>query len=475
MNPWLIIVCVVMVFLVLLTVGYLMVQFQSPDDRNQAYLPKAVVVVSMSLACFIVLLLPFDVANRADPLLLQDVGGGLNLALLWNILLWVTVAFVLVVIPFCIFYYEAWEAEDNRIANQIKAGVMYTLGAVIIFVGLFLILWFTVGRTSIPYTSHAAPLADEVANGGPMEACASCSTEDSTLELQVTPVIYAIALLCVLGWVVLILFGGIGLASLPIDLVLAYHHRPRPLSLTEYAEVKVQLGKESEDLGARGLKLQEEQRKSGAKLGKKLKAQIATFKADVDALEKRMNDAETSYKLGGFSPFISLAKLLLGVAAVIISLFWVLHIILWNMTKITPFLNNFFNGMDSAWGFLGTISYAAFTFYLLWAVFAGVIQVGMRSSWLEIHPMKVGNTLMNSFLFNAVLILISAVTVTQFASWSFRPYAAHTAVDSLFSTYISNLLGFRIVFQYFQYAFLGFALLAFVLLLVCPYRKPADE
>jgi LMBR1 domain-containing protein 1 len=50
---------------VLLVAGvYLLIFYQHPDDHNEAYMPKAVVLLGFVLAGATVLLLPLDVANN---------------------------------------------------------------------------------------------------------------------------------------------------------------------------------------------------------------------------------------------------------------------------------------------------------------------------------------------------------------------------------------------------------------------------
>lgn len=48
-----------------------------------------------------------------------------------------------------------------------------------------------------------------------------------------------------------------------------------------------------------------------------------------------------------------------------------------------------------------------------------------------IHPMRVGGTLMNAFLFNVLLILVCAVSITQFTTQAFSQYARSTAINSI--------------------------------------------
>jgi LMBR1 domain-containing protein 1 len=60
------IVATIVGFLILLVVGvYLLVYYSHPDDHNDAYFPKLVVILGFVIAGATVLLLPLDVANRA--------------------------------------------------------------------------------------------------------------------------------------------------------------------------------------------------------------------------------------------------------------------------------------------------------------------------------------------------------------------------------------------------------------------------
>jgi len=59
------IVVIVIAFVLLTIVGlYLVVKYQHPDDKNDAYIPKLVVWFGFVLSGATVLLLPLDVANN---------------------------------------------------------------------------------------------------------------------------------------------------------------------------------------------------------------------------------------------------------------------------------------------------------------------------------------------------------------------------------------------------------------------------
>jgi NO-binding membrane sensor protein with MHYT domain len=63
-NWFLIIITVVVAVLAVLTALYLLVHYQHPEDKNQAWFPKAVVIFGITLAIWTILLFPLD-AGRA--------------------------------------------------------------------------------------------------------------------------------------------------------------------------------------------------------------------------------------------------------------------------------------------------------------------------------------------------------------------------------------------------------------------------
>jgi LMBR1 domain-containing protein 1 len=59
------IISIVVALIVLLVSGfYLIVNYQHPDDHNDAYFPKAVVLLGFVITGATVLMLPLDVANN---------------------------------------------------------------------------------------------------------------------------------------------------------------------------------------------------------------------------------------------------------------------------------------------------------------------------------------------------------------------------------------------------------------------------
>jgi len=59
------VIMIAVVFLILLAINvYIIVHFQHPDDKNEAYFPKLLVLLGFTLAEGSILMLPLDVANN---------------------------------------------------------------------------------------------------------------------------------------------------------------------------------------------------------------------------------------------------------------------------------------------------------------------------------------------------------------------------------------------------------------------------
>jgi len=141
------------------------------------------------------------------------------------------------------------------------------------------------------------------------------------------------------------------------------------------------------------------------------------------------------------------------------------------------FLNDFFIALDSVFPLFGTLSYGAFAFYLLFCVLKGCLKFGLRCFCMTIHPMQIGNTMMNSMLFNVWMLLLTAVAIVQFSSSAFSTYARLTAVDMLFGVQVENLIFLRYFYIYdvFEWTILGLSILATVYLAFRPMERRALE
>eukprot|EP01062_Namystynia_karyoxenos_P069757 TRINITY_DN65216_c0_g1_i1.p1 TRINITY_DN65216_c0_g1~~TRINITY_DN65216_c0_g1_i1.p1 ORF type:complete len:554 (+),score=247.12 TRINITY_DN65216_c0_g1_i1:133-1662(+) len=502
---WLVLIAIIGVILTMGVAAYIVVLYSSLEDRNQAWFPKVVVLLGLTLAGFTVLLLPYDVANRQNPEIMDDQGGGINTAVCWQVVLWSIVIMVLFVTPFTTFYYEAWDpaiegAESVKL--QLRSAFMYTFVVCFLFFLMFIILWFTAGEAELNYHYYASPpqnmdLRDTrdpfqpAAGGIPCfcdhkgAACytrqqsfeSTCGSGSGDLSIKVSAFVYMVGLMCAFGWIFFIAFGGVGLLALPVDLINDWRMRPKKMTRLEFADARKEMAQKIADMVEWGKSLEDkEDRGEKGWFGSTRKA-VNKYKSDVVQLEEEWERLKESDPAHDKDRKILKAwlKLPVGIVGTVISLMWVVHIIVHNLADSHPLLNNLFSGLDGFFPVFGVIAYALFAMWLLWAAVKGCFKLGLNFGIIAIHPMKPNGTLMSSFLFNTMIILLMSVVVTQFAALSFRMYAANTVVDGIFTTYVTHLKGIGYIMQYFQIAMLVFIGLAAVWLLFKPWCCPDKQ
>lgn len=99
-----------MAVLVVLVSLYFVVNYQHPEDKNQAWIPKIVVLLGFSVAMWTILLFPLDVANQQACELnipLSSCDTTLPMKTLWYAVYIANIAITFIAVPFSIFYYEA--------------------------------------------------------------------------------------------------------------------------------------------------------------------------------------------------------------------------------------------------------------------------------------------------------------------------------------------------------------------------------
>jgi LMBR1 domain-containing protein 1 len=108
---WFLIIVVAAVALMTVALSlYLIVIYQHPEDKNQAWFPKIVVLLGLCVAIYTVLLFPLDVANQQSCTLdipLVDCTFTFPMRTIWEGLYIANMLLVFMLIPFSLFYYEA--------------------------------------------------------------------------------------------------------------------------------------------------------------------------------------------------------------------------------------------------------------------------------------------------------------------------------------------------------------------------------
>ncbi|KAG5069160.1 hypothetical protein JHK85_001537 [Glycine max] len=484
-NLALVIVAIVVCVIVFLFNVYLLVNFQHPDDVNQAYFPKFVVVLGLSVAAISILMLPADVANR-QACRHAIYNGACNLTLpmkdLWLAIYILDAVLVFFVIPFAMFYYEG--DQDKSVGKRIKSALLWMVTTAIVCALVLGILYGLIGKvdftvrhlssstSQFPSTWDFNSGQQCIGNTHQCSAFTASPSSEKTWTMRTTFPEYVVALATIVGSVLFAIFGGVGIACLPLGLIFSFIRRPKAvITRSQYIKEATELGKKAKELKKAAESLHQEERtgSKGRKFRKNVKSvekELFQLEEDVKLLEEMYPQGEKAETTWALTVLGYLAKFVLGILGFIVSVAWVAHIIIYLLIDppLSPFLNEVFIKLDDIWGLLGTAAFAFFCFYLLLAVIAGAMMLGLRLVFITIHPMKWGATLMNSFLFNVGLILLCSISVIQFCSTAFAYYAQATAAQEIFGHTLESLRGIKYLYKYnvFQIAFVALAGLTFV-------------
>mmetsp|Transcript_15255 Transcript_15255/g.42237 ORF Transcript_15255/g.42237 Transcript_15255/m.42237 type:complete len:554 (-) Transcript_15255:106-1767(-) len=534
-DVFLVIAIIVAFAILLIGAVYLLVYYQHPDDHNDAYIPKFVVIFGFVLAGWTVLLFPLDVANNEGYAGCDGYDtafcGGLNMEALWEAIFWLIPIWIFVLIPFSTFYYEA---DDGTLmmgtaygANHVKKSRMaeaccYQLFVFIIVGLIFVVTYLTLSDTKIPvedYTQSSVRVNALIAGGTyynypdlgvnatfSLDALENMGSNDQNYYSQVTDngsqdivlqvgvgTFYA-GLMAWLGWWLFALFGGVGLAALPLDLILAFVHRPKHMDPVEFSEAQLSLRERVNELVDIGelIKIERDQKANAGivtsgwsldsdkrKAARDERQAILGFKQAVFLLEKDVEDFQAmSINYENYNPLIPFISLILGICSCIISLFWFIHICIYVYPDppLAPFLNNYFEWFDQWFPLFGVLSVAIFVTYLLFCAVKGCFKFGVRFMFFQIHPMKIGKTYMSSFMFNIALVLLCALPVVQFSQEAFSDYAAFSEIRQIFGVQIQYLQFFNFFWtkQIFIYIFMAITVLTSIYLACRPRDQAAN-
>ena len=296
-----------------------------------------------------------------------------------------------------------------------------------------------------------------------------------------------------ISWLLFILFGGIGLAALPLDFFYDFCNRPKHLKGSEIKERKQILLENCEDLKALCKDVKEMEKKGYNKKvflsydKRQYNKKLNELKAGVLLADKEFNFLDFANQInrkGSFALCLYYLLIPLGIISLIVTSLWICQFIFsfiyikHGRSKI-QFISYFLLYLeDHNIAFLSFFFFSFFCLYLLICTMKGNIKFGLRIFiFSSVHPMKKDETYMNSFLFNVSLILISSVSITQFCANAFSDYVAFTDIDLIFGVQIKHLKFF--VFFYknfiFEYAFLGIFVLSFLYLLIRPNDPMTTE
>ena len=445
---------------------------------------KIIVIIGLTLSWIQVLLLPLDVSNH------RTFGGGLNMRIFWYIIYILTIIYILVVSPISSSYYEAeysWSCKE-KICHSLCWFFIYF----IFFLLITIILYASIGKADIPIKRISCDYLNTFQNSS-LEIDASNNTqktcenpEEGDIQVKVNFLIFAIAVLLFVSWLLFALFGGIGLAALPIDLFSSFCNRPKHMKSREIDKRKDILLKNIEELRYLGQEIKTLESKGdnrGFKLSSKRRnydRKYNQFRAGymlVDREFKIVNAENDARKKGNCVILLYYLLIPLGVLASICTILWIIQFSCSYFSRKNgrpryPFLARmyiYFNDNDLA--FLSFLIFSILSLYLLLCVIKGNFKFGVRilCCW-EIYPMKKDGTYMNAFLFNVTLILLASCSITHFCADCLEDYVAFTDVNIIFNIQIRYLKFFKYFYKYhvFQYILFSIFCISLLYLLIWP-------
>eukprot|EP00769_Ergobibamus_cyprinoides_P003266 gnl/Ergobibamus_cyprinoides/45.p1 GENE.gnl/Ergobibamus_cyprinoides/45~~gnl/Ergobibamus_cyprinoides/45.p1 ORF type:complete len:516 (+),score=158.09 gnl/Ergobibamus_cyprinoides/45:168-1550(+) len=428
------------------------------------------------------------------PLDVADTNDLLDMDLLWQIASYGIVLLAVLVIPFCMMFYESKDEEYGVVKQFFHA--FWACLAILVFVAVAVVICYSFGGTArIPVVAISSPLT---ANGadrlGPVSTVAYSSSA-TTMDISVTLAVYVIAVFVFVGYVLFTIFGAIGLVALPLDGINAWRTRPHPMSDVEFAQWQLVFRDRAQRLlhvcdaferesARRRTKAQELSAQGERDAQKKLKKLYTgterklfnQIRQAVVLLERDFDFVLTSRGEREYNPFVYWGKLLGGIVGAVISFAWVAHmaIYMFSDNPMSTVLNALLDwlGTSSA---TAVVVYSGLVVYLQLAVLKGNVKFGMRFFLLmAIHPMEAHKTMMSSFLFNMILLLLSTVAVVKFCTTAFSVYALDTSAQVIFGLAINYLSGMSSYFTYAPYVMLVILLITLVYLLAFPAEKPQE-
>ena len=465
---------------------YILIYFSHPQDKDTilGWALRIIVLIGLTLAWCQVLMVPLDVSNN------RTFGGGINMRVFWLIIFVITLIYILVIFPISSSLYDT--QEDWTIWQKIKHCLCFFLVTIIFFIAITALLYSTIGKTDIPIKAIKCEIGISntlIDSNVPIKEFDLCKThqKDSNIELKVNIIIYSIAVLTFISWIVFALFGGIGLASIPIDFFISFVNRPTNLDNEEAKERKLNLYEEIEELQKLGDEIVKME-KSGVqhkmffmpskrnynKKKNDFVSRFALVQKEYEILNKN------NYIKDSFAVIIYYLLIPLAILSSILTLLWVIQFICSYFYILKgskdrrpgyPFLSYmliFFQDHDVS--FLSFFFFALLTLYLLFCVIKGNFTFGVRFLCWKVHPMEKGKTYMDSLLFNISLILLGSMAITQFVSDCLSDYIAFTDIDTLFNTLIKNLKFFKYFYRYYIFQYIFFVI--FILTLGYLIYKP---
>ena len=479
-DIFMLIMVIVLGIVIVIVNIYLLAYYCAEDDNEfgSGTFAKIIAVLGMFIGLGQICLLPLDVTNT------RGEGGDFRMDILWKITYILITCFVFLIIPLAISLYEC--DPDWTFCQKLSNSFCFLICELVVVGCLFGITFLFWNKAHIPISSLKCKIdsswTDSEEEMDNMDKICD-NIVNTEIEINVSIVVYIIALLSIISYILFMIFGGVGIFAFPLDLIYSFCTRPvkiKPPKLEEMKKEIVVTAADLKDLGMQLKKMEEngvnnksifnKEKRRYKELLKQLKVGVSVID-DQYQLINMQNYANQTSALG------YLLQLIAGIFCFILSLLWIAQILLYiiitkNGRPIHQFLNIALVKLtDLNLSFLAICLFIVLSLYLLLITIKGNFKFGLRIMlFVEIHPMKKDNTYMNSILFNVMLIMLTSVSVIQFSIRAFGEYTSLTDADIIFNTQVKYLSFYRYFFKYniFEYGLLGIAFISFIYLICRP-------
>ncbi len=241
MDIFMIVMTIILSIVLIIVSIYLLAYYCHPDDRGfgSALICKVVVVLGMTLSWAQVLMLPLDVSNSRG-------AGGIRMDIFWIVIYLTTAAFIVVIIPTLSAYYEA--DSEWTCWEKIKYSFCYLFVTIIVLVAILIITYVLLSKAAIPITSNNCSITNIQTSTSANFLATGCIQAKTTLVIDVSFPIFVIGLMSFISWFFFVIFGGIGLAALPLDFFYDFFTRPIKISQSELKYLKETTVKRSKEI-----------------------------------------------------------------------------------------------------------------------------------------------------------------------------------------------------------------------------------
>ena len=474
-------VMVIILGIVIIIVNIYLLAYYCAEDDNEfgsGGFAKMIAILGMFIGLGQICLLPLDVTNT------RGEGGDFRMDLIWKITYISITCFVFFIIPLAISVYEC--DPEWSCCQKFSHTFCFIFCELVVVGCLFGVTFLYFNKANIPITSIKCKI-DSIWTDSQEEMDnidKICDKIVNTqIEIKVSIVVYIIALLSIISYILFMIFGGVGIFAFPLDLIYSFCARPvkiKPPKLEEMRKEIVVTAADLKDLGMQLKKMEENginKKCFFSKDKRRYNDLLKQLKVGVSIIDDQFQIINMQNLANQTSALGYLLKLIAGIFCFILSLVWIAQILLYIILKkdgkpIHQFVNIALVKLtDLNLSFLAICIFIVLSLYLLLITIKGNFKFGLRVMFfVEIHPMKKDNTYMNSILFNVMLIMLTSVSVIQFSIRAFGEYTTLTDADIIFNTQIRYLSIYSYCFKYnvFEYGLLGIALISFLYLICRP-------